>query len=275
MPRTVRLLLTFGADPDATAIEGAPIHVAMGRRENPALFEQLRPYTSGRTKFRNGWFELDPDHGVVIGGPCAVAGRDGVAKPDFLGRMSSRRPDGGVRRHSRVFPAGCAWPSEGHLPPYPTPKYAPFTSEEWDERILNTVTALLEFGADLLALKPSLRSLDCDQQTAMHFAAATNLPAVISLLVSRGVDPPTPDQEVRAAARFAFPKLISTLFARGADPNELNARGWSSLHELLANTDIKREDYVVEPLDVFWKSISNCTGPHTPCSGNGLGRWRC
>ena len=302
MPRTVRLLLTFGADPNVTAIGGAPIHVAVGRRKKPALLEQLRPYTSGRTKFRNGRFELDPDHGVVLEDHAQwleeMEWQSRIFVEDELSETGWRyaTPSPGVPSWVCLALGGS---STSSLPK--TPKYAPFTSEEWDERILNTVTALLEFRADPLALKPSLRShsctrtcwrsLDCDQQTAMHFAAATNFPAVISLLVSRGVDPLTPNQEgytplyaaiansqpeaallllldhhsdanpivgngltaLRAAARFAFPKLISTLLARGADPNELDARGWSPLHELLANTDTKREDDVVESLDVFWK----------------------
>ncbi|KAL2257482.1 hypothetical protein VTK26DRAFT_120 [Humicola hyalothermophila] len=309
LPRTVRFLLTRGADANAiTAFGAAPIHMAVARRERPVLFEQLRPYTTDRMKFRNGRLELDPGVGLDDH-------ERWLEEMAWQARIFVRDKEGGweYAESTEWVPdwvcLALGGESTTSLPR--EPKYDPFTPLEvlWEERVFYTVTALLDFGADAMAPKHAprahacnrtcWRSPDCDQrgQTALHLAAAANFPSVVSLLVNRAGANPLAENEdgytplysaiansstesalllfldhhqqhadddanptvgsglsaLHAAARFAFPKMIEVLLTRGANPNAPDARCWTALHELLGNTDIKREKDVVECLGVFWE----------------------
>jgi len=75
----------------------------------------------------------------------------------------------------------------------------------WESMLLQTVSTLLDFGADIDLRTRTLRthecnpkcrrSIDCDHrgQTALHIASATGILAIVSRLLNAGADPNLPD----------------------------------------------------------------------------------
>jgi ankyrin repeat protein len=315
LPRTALLLLTRGADPNSMSSYGSTaIHMAVSNRSMPPLLKKSQPYTGERLRWNKSRLELDP--GVTLSNHERWVYLMGWEARIFDERDKREREEREGRPVGPVFPFipgdVCLALDSGIASLLPDKRiFVPFTDEAalWEQKIVPTVEALLDFGADALALRtPSprmhtcnhtcWRSLNCDHrgQTAVHLAAASGLSGVIGLLVTRtnsdtlaaaaNADGYTPlytaiahghldtalflldfynrkneanpivatskigtsntTTALHAAARFAFTPLISALLSRpGVNPNTLSPLGLSPLHELLANTDPKREDDVV------------------------------
>ena len=315
LPRTALLLLTRGADSNSMSAYGlTAIHMAVGKRSTPPLLKKSQPYTGERLRWNKDRLELDP--GVSLGNHERWVYLMGWEARIFDERDKREWEEREGRPVGPAFPFVpgdvCLALDSGIASLLPDKRiFVPFTAEAalWEQKIAPTVEALLDFGADVLALRtPSprmhtcnhtcWRSLNCDHrgQTAVHLAAASGLSVVIGLLVARtntdtlataanadGYTPlyaaiahghletalfllgfysqkkePNPivatskigtsntTTALHAAARFAFAPLISALLSRpGVNPNTLSPLGLSPLHELLANTDPKREDDVV------------------------------
>lgn len=86
----------------------------------------------------------------------------------------------------------------------------------WDSMLLQTVSTLLDFGADIdLRTRTSRahecdpkcwRSIDCDQQgqTAVHLASATGVIGLVSRFLDAGADPSLPDGQGNTALYAAL-----------------------------------------------------------------------
>lgn len=90
------------------------------------------------------------------------------------------------------------------------------------------VEALLSAGAEIEAASE-------EESRPLHAAVASNLPAVVAALLSRGADPnvhcrPYGDSPLHLAVRELRVKLIEILLRRGADPNVRDDEGATPLH---------------------------------------------
>jgi ankyrin repeat protein len=170
----------------------------------------------------------------------------------------------------------------------------------WESMLLQTVSALLDFGADIhLRSRTSRihecgtscwRSIDCDHQgqTALHFASANGIPAIVSRLLDAGADPNMPDAHgykalycalvqghedvavcilqrsedilnpivntherttaLHVACRFSFTEMVSKLLTRGAYANVIDGHGRTPLHDALSWDQLEREEELLRTL---------------------------
>lgn len=155
----------------------------------------------------------------------------------------------------------------------------------WESILLRTVSALLDFGADVHLRSQISRlhkcgtscwcSIDCDHQshTALHFASANGIPAVVLRLLDAGSDLNMPNAQgytalycalvqghkdaaycilqrstdainpvvnqiehstaLHVACRFSFTDVVYELLQCGAYANVPNSHGRTPLHEVL------------------------------------------
>ncbi|KAI9692656.1 MAG: hypothetical protein M1820_009490 [Bogoriella megaspora] len=173
--------------------------------------------------------------------------------------------------------------------------------ELWESMTLQTVSALLDYGADVdLPSKASRfhecnsscwRSVDCQHQaqTALHFASANGIPAVVSTLLDAGAGPNVPDAQgytalycavvqghqfvaecmirdcgdsvnplvnvnerttaLHVACRFSFTGMVYELLDCGADANVTDSHGRTPLHDVLMWACLEREKDVITTLE--------------------------